>query len=144
MQASIRPRWLKKFTPKSPLPDARLRLCREATKKVGVTSGKGIAHRALMHPTRLDILVGLQRHGRLSPTRYSECKEVSASLSAYHFKVLHQYEAIELVGTKPQRGSLEHFYAINPRSPIAGVPAAPERATESESRKGEERPDASN
>ena len=107
-------------------------------------SAKGIVHRALMHPTRLDILVGLQKHGRLSPTRYSECKKVSASLSAYHFKVLHQYEAIELVGTKPQRGSVEHFYAINPHSPIAGVPPASGRATESETQEGEERPDASN
>jgi DNA-binding transcriptional ArsR family regulator len=102
----------------------------------------GIVHRALMHPTRFDILVQLKKHGRLSPARYSECKGVSPSVSAYHFKVLHQHEAIELVGARPERGSAEHFYSIHPQAPLEGVPP-PETAGE-EQRGGEERPDASN
>lgn len=81
------------------------------------TGTEGI-HKALTHPMRGEILLRMQESGPLSPMMYSTATARSLNLVAYHFKTLAQHGAIELVDTKPRRGATEHFYAINPDSPV--------------------------
>jgi hypothetical protein len=84
---------------------------------------KGGVHKALNHPVRAAILLVLQRDGYSSPKRFSTStqgtsNEVDLNLAAYHFRVLHQHEAIELLDEIQKRGATEHLYGINPKSPI--------------------------
>jgi DNA-binding transcriptional ArsR family regulator len=65
--------------------------------------------KALSHPIRVQILTIL--HKRVaSPNQIAQ--EIGEGLSqvSYHFKVLREFECIELVKTEPRRGAVEHFY----------------------------------
>lgn len=69
--------------------------------------------RALSHPLRVEILRQLE-NGPSSPVRLSErIKERLANVS-YHFKVLLEFDCIELVGTVARRGAVEHIYGLKP------------------------------
>lgn len=97
----------------------------------GVSSQESV-HKALAHPTRVNVLLRMQEAGRLSPSAYSKGAGHSVSLATYHFGRLLAFGAIELVETHPRRGATEHVYAINQRSPIvrfllAAEPPARER-----------------
>jgi hypothetical protein len=81
-------------------------------------SGRGDLHKALSHPLRASILADIQEYGQVSPNQFSTRHKISLNLTAYHFGVLDKYAAITLVETKPRRGATEHFYGINPGSPV--------------------------
>jgi DNA-binding transcriptional ArsR family regulator len=65
--------------------------------------------KALSHPMRVQILTILHKR-TASPNMVAQ--EIGEGLSqvSYHFKVLKEFECIELVKTEPRRGAVEHFY----------------------------------
>lgn len=65
--------------------------------------------KSLGHPLRQRILVELNRK-ESSPSRLAEVLDEPLGNVSYHVKVLLEHDAIELVGTKPVRGALEHTY----------------------------------
>jgi DNA-binding transcriptional ArsR family regulator len=67
-------------------------------------------HKALSHPLRQQILAALDGGRVASPTELGTELGVPLGNIAYHFKMLLRLDAIELVSTKPVRGTLEHFY----------------------------------
>jgi len=74
--------------------------------------------KALANSQRVEILAVLS-HRQISPARYAReygCKLPSV---AYHFKVLEDYDCIELVETVQRRGALEHIYRCAKR-PLLG------------------------
>jgi DNA-binding transcriptional ArsR family regulator len=71
--------------------------------------------RALAHPMRVRILEALQ--GRTaSPTELARRFGESLGVVSYHANALLDVECIEQVGTRPKRGTIEHFYTARPRS----------------------------
>ena len=65
--------------------------------------------KALGHPLRQRILEKLnEREG--SPSRLAEALDEPLGNVSYHVRVLLDCDAIELVGTRPVRGTLEHTY----------------------------------
>jgi DNA-binding transcriptional ArsR family regulator len=80
----------------------------------GETIDQGLV-RALAHPMRVQILEALQ--GRTaSPTELSREFRESLGVVSYHANALLEVDCIELVGTQPKRGTIEHFYTARPRS----------------------------
>lgn len=66
---------------------------------------------ALGHPIRRQILRELmRRRTELSPSELAEELGHSLSKLSYHFGILVECSAIELVRTRPARGSTQHFY----------------------------------
>lgn len=65
--------------------------------------------KALANSLRVEILAVLS-HRRISPVEFS--REYGGHLSrvSYHFKVLEEYECIELAEKVPRRGAVEHIY----------------------------------
>jgi DNA-binding transcriptional ArsR family regulator len=76
---------------------------------------ESIAHllAGLGHPIRLRIVLALDA-GVLSPRGLHEQLDVNLSLVAYHVRALRDEELVELVGTRPARGSVESFYRLTP------------------------------
>lgn len=71
--------------------------------------------RALAHPMRVRILEALQ--GRTaSPTELAREFHESLGVVSYHANSLLEVDCIEQVGTRPKRGTIEHFYTVRPRS----------------------------
>jgi DNA-binding transcriptional ArsR family regulator len=71
--------------------------------------------RALAHPMRVQILEALQ--GRTaSPTELARHLRESLGVVSYHTTALAEVDCIELVRTRPKRGTIEHFYTARPRS----------------------------
>ena len=46
----------------------------------------------------------------MSPIKVSKRLGIGLSKASYHFSRMEQAEALELVGSRPVRGSVEHFY----------------------------------
>jgi DNA-binding transcriptional ArsR family regulator len=67
-------------------------------------------HKALSHPVRYRILSTLDGGRVASPAELSQEFGMPVANVAYHFKMLLRLDAIELVSTRPVRGTLEHFY----------------------------------
>jgi DNA-binding transcriptional ArsR family regulator len=65
--------------------------------------------KALAHPTRLKIL-GVLAARDISPAEYARENREDVSNVAYHFRQLKKFGCIEVVDTKPARGSTEHFH----------------------------------
>jgi DNA-binding transcriptional ArsR family regulator len=66
---------------------------------------------ALSHPIRRQILREMiARRIELSPSELADMLDHSLSKLSYHFGVLVECGAIELVRTRPARGSTQHFY----------------------------------
>jgi DNA-binding transcriptional ArsR family regulator len=66
---------------------------------------------ALRHPLRQRILKQLSAVGSSSsPKRISDMLGAPLSNVSYHVRILAKCEALELVDTRPVRGSMEHFY----------------------------------
>ena len=71
--------------------------------------------KALAHPMRVRILEALQ--GRTaSPTELAREFRESLGVVSYHTNALLEVDCIEQVGTRPRRGTIEHFYTARPRS----------------------------
>lgn len=69
----------------------------------------------LRHPLRRELLrLYVKEEGRLSPKQLSDFTKKHLSLVGYHVRELANYGAIELVGTRPRRGAVEHFYKATP------------------------------
>lgn len=67
--------------------------------------------KALSHPIRVEILEALQ--GRVaSPGELSEEMDQSVGVISYHAKTLVSCGWLELVHSKPARGSIEHFFGL--------------------------------
>jgi DNA-binding transcriptional ArsR family regulator len=82
--------------------------------------------KALSHPVRVEVLELLEREDA-SPVGLS--RRISGGtlgVIAYHVEVLESCGLIELVGTRPRRGAVEHFYRAKPagRIELGGVPKA--------------------
>ncbi len=57
---------------------------------------------------------GPHEEGRLSPKQLSDFTKKHLSLVGYHVRELAKHGAVELVGTRPRRGAVEHFYKATP------------------------------
>jgi Helix-turn-helix domain len=65
--------------------------------------------KALAHPVRLKIL-GVLACRDISPAEYARENREDVSNVAYHFRKLKKLGCIEVVDTRPARGSTEHFH----------------------------------
>jgi DNA-binding transcriptional ArsR family regulator len=73
--------------------------------------------KALSHPIRVEILEALQ--GRVaSAGELSQEMDQSLGVISYHAKTLVNCGCLELVQSKPARGSLEHFFGLALRSAL--------------------------
>jgi DNA-binding transcriptional ArsR family regulator len=70
--------------------------------------------KALGHPLRQRVLIRLNE-GVASPSELAEELGERLPNISYHFRILHELGAIELVGTTPRRGALEHHYRATMR-----------------------------
>ncbi len=68
---------------------------------------------ALGHPTRRLILREMDGASPASPRDLAERIDDTLSNISYHFRVLAEAGAVELVSTRPVRGSTQHFYGIS-------------------------------
>lgn len=69
---------------------------------------------ALGHPVRRQILRALSGGEQpASPRQVSAQLDETLSNVSYHFRVLAETGVIELVSTRPVRGSTEHFYGTS-------------------------------
>ena len=74
---------------------------------------------ALRHPLRRRILRAMADGRPASPRELSDALAQPLSNVSYHVRVLVQSRAVTLVGTKPARGSIQHFYRSNVQAPWA-------------------------
>lgn len=66
----------------------------------------------LRHPLRRELLrLYIKEDGSLSPKQLSDFTKKHLSLVGYHVRELAKQGAVELVGTQPRRGSVQHFYS---------------------------------
>lgn len=65
---------------------------------------------ALGHPLRRRILREMARAEKASPRELAEALAEPLSNVSYHVRVLADCDALKLVGTRPVRGSTQHFY----------------------------------
>ena len=65
---------------------------------------------ALGHPLRRRILREMTRTRKSSPRELAETLSEPLSNVSYHVRVLADCDALKLVGTRPVRGSTQHFY----------------------------------
>jgi DNA-binding transcriptional ArsR family regulator len=71
--------------------------------------------KALSHPLRARILEEL-RNRAASPRELAVVTGESVGTMSYHVKTLAKCGCLELVDSKPQRGTVEHFFRARPRS----------------------------
>ena len=70
--------------------------------------------KALNHPTRVTLLKHIAgSDGAISPKTLAIELDDSLSNIGYHVRVLEKCRAVKLVGTKPVRGSMQHFYKFS-------------------------------
>lgn len=75
--------------------------------------------RALSHPIRVEILEAL--HGRIaSPAELSHEIGQRPAVVSYHAGTLLRCGCLELVYSRAQRGAIENFFAVTPRSLLSG------------------------
>jgi len=68
---------------------------------------------ALSHPTRAIVLVALA-DGTASPVRLARALDQSIAAVSHHFHVLRRAGLLRAAGTRPARGTIEHFYELSP------------------------------
>ena len=68
---------------------------------------------ALGHPTRRQILREMDGRPPASPRELTETLGETLSNVSYHFRVLAESGVLELVATRPVRGSTQHFYGVS-------------------------------
>lgn len=74
---------------------------------------------ALHHPLRRRILREMADGEAISPRELSTRLRQPLSNVSYHVRVLAECAVINLVGTKPARGSVQHFYRSAVEAPWA-------------------------
>jgi DNA-binding transcriptional ArsR family regulator len=74
---------------------------------------------ALRHPLRREILREMAGEEAISPREIANALEQPLSNVSYHVRVLADCAAVSLVGTKPVRGSMQHFYRTAIEAPWA-------------------------
>ena len=87
---------------------------RTADREDGETIDQALV-KALAHPMRVRILEALQGRTASATELADELGENLAALS-YHVNKLIDVDCLEQVGTRPKRGTIEHFYTARPRS----------------------------
>jgi DNA-binding transcriptional ArsR family regulator len=75
--------------------------------------------RALRHPLRRRILREMADGEAASPRGISDRLRQPLSNVSYHVRVLAECRAITLVGTRPAKGSVQHFYRSTVEAPWA-------------------------
>jgi DNA-binding transcriptional ArsR family regulator len=65
--------------------------------------------KGLAHPIRLELL-GMLSYRNISPKEFARHRGEPVSNLGHHFKTLENLGCIELAGTRPSRGSVEHIY----------------------------------
>lgn len=65
--------------------------------------------KAMAHPVRMHLL-GILNYRHVSPAEYARERGEPVSKVAHHFRSLEKLGCIEVVDTRPVRGSTEHFY----------------------------------
>jgi DNA-binding transcriptional ArsR family regulator len=68
---------------------------------------------ALGHPTRRQILRKMSGQPPTSPRQITEKLDETLSNVSYHFRVLAESGVLELITTRPVRGSTQHFYGVS-------------------------------
>lgn len=66
--------------------------------------------RSYAHPARAQLIVLFQEERTVSPNEAAKELGLSLGNTAYHFKSLLEYGAIELTRSEQRRGAVEHFY----------------------------------
>jgi DNA-binding transcriptional ArsR family regulator len=74
----------------------------------------GDVAKAMAHPLRVQILAVLNKR-EMSPSMFAKVFDEKLQNVSYHFRVLRDYNLIQEVGTRPVRGSTEHFYRATKR-----------------------------
>jgi DNA-binding transcriptional ArsR family regulator len=74
---------------------------------------------ALRHPVRREILRTMGDEKATSPREIASTLDQPLSNVSYHVRVLADCAAVSLVGTKPVRGSMQHFYRFAVEAPWA-------------------------
>ncbi len=82
--------------------------------KDGQTAAETRLAKALAHPLRFRILIKLNERAA-SPSDLAGQLDAPLGNVSYHVQVLLAQGAIELVGTRPVRGALEHIYRATAR-----------------------------
>jgi DNA-binding transcriptional ArsR family regulator len=86
-----------------------------STNLLPAEQAKAVAHAcsALSHPTRAVVLAALA-DGTASPVRVARALDQSIAAVSHHFHVLRRAGLVRSAGTRPNRGTIEHFYALSP------------------------------
>lgn len=80
---------------------------------MGKTIKWEVVARKTLHPVQVVVLTAIAANGKLSPVGLTELiGDMPLSNVSYHVKALHELELLELAGTKPRRGAIEHFYRL--------------------------------
>jgi DNA-binding transcriptional ArsR family regulator len=92
---------------------------------------------ALGHPVRRQILREMAGRPPTSPRQLTETLDETLSNVSYHFRVLAESGVLELIRTRPVRGSTQHFYGVSldaewARALLATDEAVPESASRGE------------
>jgi DNA-binding transcriptional ArsR family regulator len=82
---------------------------REIEPDPSLTGNDSTMLKALAHPVRARALTVLNQR-IASPSELASEQEEAVGYVAYHVRVLHELELIELVDTRQVRGATEHFY----------------------------------
>jgi DNA-binding transcriptional ArsR family regulator len=93
---------------------------------------------ALGHPTRRRILRLMLGGPPASPRELSEQLHDSLSNVSYHFRVMAAAGVLELVDTRPVRGSTQHFYGISLEAGWARAVLALEEPPDARGPRGED------
>mgnify|MGYP001149971860 CR=1 FL=1 len=68
---------------------------------------------------RRRILRRITEDSAISPRELADALKLPLSNVSYHVRVLAESSVVTLVGTKPVRGSMQHFYRRRPLAPWA-------------------------
>lgn len=82
---------------------------REIEPDPSLSGNDAILMKALAHPVRARALTVLNQRVA-SPSELAAEQDEAVGYVAYHVRVLHELELIELVNTRQVRGATEHFY----------------------------------
>lgn len=83
-----------------------------AEMKIGTKPVEGRMLFLLQHPLRRRLLaLYVASDEPLSPKELADYVKAPLDHVACHVRVLAKHHAVELVGTRPARGAVEHFYA---------------------------------
>jgi DNA-binding transcriptional ArsR family regulator len=82
---------------------------REIEQNPSLTGNDATMMKALAHPVRARALTVLNERVA-SPSEHAAEQDEAVGYVAYHVRVLHEMELIELVNTRQVRGATEHFY----------------------------------